>query len=163
MQYSRRRLYNRTSHSYSLQVIGMLGRSIYAGPRIVLSPLRTPSRKFTSSFWKWTTQPRPSWRENYQEAAVVFCVFGVTGSTSVAVVRPFLQYTIGLEGSLYEGPNSYRVLSIVLVSPIYACLLVTLGTLSGRHSFFANMARKILGRFVPGSLLNKVSCPPGKK
>jgi hypothetical protein len=126
-------------------------------------PLRGADRKFTTSFWQWTTQVRPTWRESYKEAAVIFCVFGVTGSTSVAVVRPFLKHTIGLEGSLYEGPNSYRVLSIVLVSPIYALILVTVGTLSGRHSYFANMARKIIGRFIPSAALRKVTCPPGQK
>ena len=120
-------------------------------------------RKYSTAFWKWTTQPRPSWRENYTEAAVMFCVFGVTGTTSVVVVRPFLKHTIGLEGSLYEGPNSYRVLSIVLVSPIYACILVTIGTLSGRHSYFANMARKIIGRFIPSSILRKFTCPPAQQ
>lgn len=142
----------------------MLGRSALSTTRsLATAPSRVPRRRFTSEFWKWTTQSRPSWRENYQEAAVVFVVFGITGTTSVAVVRPFLKYTIGLEGSLYEGPNSYRALSIVLVSPIYACMLVTFGTLSGRHSFFANMARKILGRFMPSSVLKKVTCPPAQQ
>ena len=143
---------------------GMLGKSVLPRTRsLVSAPLKLSRRKFTTEFWQWTTQSRPSWRENYQEAAVVFVVFGVTGSTSVAVVRPFLKYTIGLEGSLYEGPNSYRALSIILVSPIYACMLVTFGTLSGRHSFFANMARKILGRFMPSSVLKKVTCPPAQQ
>ena len=48
-----------------------------------------------------------------------------------------------------DGPWSYRVLSVVLVSPIYASFLVTFGTLAGRHIFFAAMARKIFGRFLP--------------
>mmetsp|Transcript_58550 Transcript_58550/g.96641 ORF Transcript_58550/g.96641 Transcript_58550/m.96641 type:complete len:166 (-) Transcript_58550:422-919(-) len=113
-------------------------------------------------FWKWTTQQRPSWRESSVEAAVAFVVFGITGTTSVAVVRPALKKTIGLEGSMREGPWSYRITSLVLVSPIYACFLVTFGTLAGRHTFFANMARKIFGRFVPPSLATRmgVSKPP---
>ena len=49
-------------------------------------------------FWDWTLQPRPHWRESRTEAAVIFCVFGVTGSTSVAFVRPALKHSIGLEG-----------------------------------------------------------------
>jgi hypothetical protein len=114
-------------------------------------------------FWAWTTQARPSWRENGVEAAVIFCVFGVTGSSSVAVVRPFLKQTIGLEGSMREGPWSYRILSLILVSPIYATLLVTFGTVAGRHTFFANMARKIFGRFLPPSLARRVGCGPALK
>ena len=78
-------------------------------------------------FWRWTTQPRPSWKEDKTEAAVAFCVFGVTGSSSVAVVRPLLRETTGLEGSMKDGPWSYRVVSLLCVSPVYACVLVTVG------------------------------------
>jgi len=93
---------------------------------------------------------------------VVFCVFGVTGSTSVAVVRPFLKKTIGLEGSMREGPWSYRILSLILVSPIYATFLVSFGTIAGRHNFFAYMARSIFGRFLPASLARRVGCGPAQ-
>ena len=134
-------------------------------------------------FWRWTTQPRPSWKEDKTEAAVAFCVFGVTGSSSVAVVRPLLRETTGLEGSMKDGPWSYRIISLLCVSPVYACVLVTvgaqrrvffhprlaepsfLGTVAGRHLFFANMANKIFGRFVPAALnplnrLSVVASPP---
>ena len=106
-------------------------------------------------FWAWTTQPRPSWREDRTEAAVAFVVFGVTGSTSVAVVRPALK-AAGVEGSMVEGPNSYRVLSLVLVSPFYALILLTFGTLAGRHLFFAGMAEKIVGRFLPRAVSSRL-------
>ena len=91
---------------------------------------------------------------------MIFVVFGITGSTSVGVVRPALKNTIGLEGSMREGPWSYRITSLLAVSPIYATFLVTFGTIAGRHIFFANMARKIFGRFVPASLRPKIACPP---
>ena len=61
-----------------------------------------------------------------------------------------------------EGPWSYRVLSLVLVSPIYATFLVTFGTLAGRHIFFANMARKIFGRFLPARYRSAAACPPAR-
>jgi hypothetical protein len=62
---------------------------------------------------------------------------------------------------MIDGPNSYRMISLILVSPIYACVLVTVGTLAGRHTYFANMARKIFGRFVPGqSIKEKIACSP---
>ena len=82
---------------------------------------------YKARFWTWTTQARPSWRESKLEAAVIFCVFGVTGSTSVAVVRPCLKNSIGLEGNMVDGPWSYRILSLLAVSPIYACFLLTFG------------------------------------
>ena len=117
--------------------------------------------KLFSRFWTWTTQTRPHWRESYTEAAVLFCVFGITGSSSVALVRPAMKHFLGIEGTMMEGPNSYRVLSFLLVSPIYACVLLTVGTLSGRHTYFANMSRKILGRFVPvKNVREKIACQP---
>lgn len=107
-------------------------------------------------FWAWTTQQRPSWRTSPLEAAVAFCVFGITGSTSVAVVRPFLKKTMGLEGSLKDGPWSYRIISLVVVSPFYAWFLVTFGTIAGRHLYFANMAAKIFGRFLPSAMRSRI-------
>ena len=116
-------------------------------------------------FWRWTTQPRPSWKEDKTEAAVAFCVFGITGSSSVAFVRPILRETTGIEGTMKDGPWSYRVLSLVCVSPVYACVLVTVGTAAGRHTFFANMANKIFGRFVPSALnpLNRLAATSAPK
>ena len=113
-------------------------------------------------FWAWTTQQRPHWRDSPVEAAVLFCVFGITGSSSVALVRPFLKNTIGLEGSWRDGPWSYRIGSLVLVSPIYATVLIFTGTVAGRHMYFAMMGRKILGRFLPRKLGQKIGCEPAR-
>ena len=121
----------------------------------------SPSSIF-QKFWKWTTQQRPSWKESKVEAIVLFCVFGVTGSSSVAFVRPALKNILGIEGTLVDGPWSYRIASILIISPIYACILVTIGTLSGRHIFFANMGRKIISRFMPTSAASKIGCPSSK-
>ena len=73
-------------------------------------------------FWRWTAQERPSWKESGVEAAVAFTVFGITGSTSMKVVRPFLNPVYagvtGLENdgeqfSLKNGPNSYRAAQVL--------------------------------------------------
>ena len=56
-----------------------------------------------------------------------------------------------------EGPWSYRITSLLAVSPIYATLLVSFGTVAGRHRFFAAMANKIFGRFIPKFVLNRAS------
>ncbi|GAB5366196.1 hypothetical protein AAMO2058_001124100 [Amorphochlora amoebiformis] len=128
-----------------------------------------PRRSFSSSslssirsrFWKWTTQPRPSWRESGKEAGVLFIVFGITGTASVTLVRPALKYTLGLEGSLKDGPWSYRIGSLLLVSPVYACMLLGIGTLAGRHNFAAKMFKRIMGRFLPASVTSALVCPQG--
>ena len=72
------------------------GRWLSTGTPPPPPPQPPPSRY--KRFWDWSLQPRPHWRESRTEAAVIFCVFGVTGSTSVAFVRPALKHTIGLEG-----------------------------------------------------------------
>ena len=91
------------------------------------------------------------------------CV-GVTGSSSAAFCRPALKNVFGMEGSMVEGPWSYRIASIIIISPIYACILVTVGTLAGRHVYFANMASKIWGRFLPTSARQHLmSMPPQTK
>jgi hypothetical protein len=131
---------------------GPLGRRCCSGNN---SGGQTPYQKF----WEWTSQQRPSWKESKVEAAVLFTVFGITGSSSVAFVRPALKNVLGIDGTLWDGPWSYRIASFFIVTPIYACVLVTLGTLSGRHVFFANMARKIVSRFLPNSIGSKMGCP----
>ena len=62
-----------------------------------------------------------------------------------------------LEGSMRDGPWSYRITSILAVSPIYATLLVTFGTVAGRHRFFARMASNIFGRFLPNAVIRRVA------
>ena len=66
-----------------------------------------------------------------------------------------------ITGSMRDGPWSYRVLSVVLVSPIYASFLVTFGTLAGRHRYFAMMANKIFGRFLPKAVMSRISASFG--
>jgi len=93
---------------------------------------------------------------------VIFVVFGITGSSSVALVRPCFTTITGVEGSMVEGPWSYRIGSLLLVSPVYSVVLITLGTLSGRHMYFATMGKKILGRFLPSSVRPHLQCGPAK-
>ena len=116
----------------------------------------------TSSFWQWTTQSRPYWTKDKKEGAVAVVVFGITGSASAFLVRPTVEKVFGIQGSLIDGPNSYRVMSLLCISPVYALLLGTLGTLAGRHNFFVGMAVKIMGRFLPKGALNRFLCNPAK-
>jgi hypothetical protein len=91
-------------------------------------------------------------------------VFGLTGSASVALIRPATEKIFGLKGSLLEGPNSYRVTWALIFSPLYAITLGVLGTLAGRHLFFAKMAKKIILRFVPfAAVRNRFICPYSAK
>lgn len=124
------------------------------------------SHRFSStiknSFWKWTTKERPNWKSNIAEGAIAFTVFGITGSSSLYFVRPILKQ-FGIEGSIIEGPATYRlfaVASFLITSPLYAVMLLTYGTLFGRHIFFARMSTKILGRFLPRKVIDQFICKP---
>jgi hypothetical protein len=52
------------------------------------------------------------------------------------VVRPAVSNGLGIHGSLRDGPWTYRVCSLVIMSPIYGVLLVVVGTTFGRHAYF---------------------------
>ena len=119
------------------------------------------SSSMSSKFWEWTLQHRPSWKSDVKEAVVICTVFAITGSSTLLFVRPVLKQ-FGIEGSMIEGPWSYRISSIVLISPIYSVILISLGTLAGRHRFFSNMGVKILGRMLPPSLRQRLICEPAK-
>eukprot|EP01035_Chromulina_nebulosa_P027375 gene27375-36004_t len=124
------------------------------------------SHRFSStiknSFWKWTTKERPNWKSNITEGAIACTVFGITGSSSLYFVRPILKQ-FGIEGSIIEGPATYRlfaVASFLITSPLYAVMLLAYGTLFGRHIFFAKMSTKILGRFLPRKVIDQFICKP---
>jgi len=124
--------------------------------------MRDQLARAAAQFWKWTLQARApvEWRSmtNMPDKALIFTVFGITGSASVMCVRPCLG-KVGIEGSLRDGPWSYRIASVALVSPAYAVLLVVLGTLSGRHRYFGRMSARILSRFGPlGRSLDRGLC-----
>ena len=120
------------------------------------------SSSITNNFWKWTTKERPNWKSNFSEGAIACTVFGITGSSSLYFVRPILKQ-FGIEGSIIEGPASYRIFAVasfLITSPLYAVMLLTYGTIFGRHIFFAKMSTKILGRFLPRKVIDKFVCKP---
>ena len=103
-------------------------------------------------FRKWTTQARPDWKTDKTEAFVLFVVFGITGSSSVALVRPLLKNFLGIEGSLWEGPNSYRAMSLILISPVYALILLTVVmnvSIFVQHNFFCQYCFTFAFPFIP--------------
>ena len=118
--------------------------------------------KHYQRFWRWTTQERPHWKSDFKEAAVAFVVFGITGSSSVAVIKPVVKTMTGLDGSLLHGPISYQVACVFLLSPLYGVALLFFGTVFGRHLFFAKSAIRIIGRFMPGSFSKRFLCTPAK-
>jgi hypothetical protein len=99
------------------------------------------------------TRYTPKW---YAEMMLICTVFGITGSTTMVVVRPAVTDVLKLEGNFRDGPWSYRICSLVIMTPIYATLLVCVGTVFGRHAYFRHFSVKMWSRFgIPPELLDK--------
>ena len=79
------------------------------------------------------------------EVAVIFFVFGVTGSLSVKVSKPLLLFFNISQDT--QSPWIYWPVRILVSFIAYQILLVTIGTLCGQRRFFWNMEKKMLGRF----------------
>jgi len=95
----------------------------------------------------------PRW---YAEMALICTVFGITGSSTMFLVRPAVSDGLGLKGSMKEGPWSYRICSLVIMTPMYATLLVIVGTVFGRHAYFRHFSVKMFSRFgVPPELMDR--------
>ncbi|CAJ1925808.1 unnamed protein product [Cylindrotheca closterium] len=118
-----------------------------------------PEPQGIAGFWQRFIGPKPmperwtaAW---YREVTLICTVFAITGSSTMVLVRPAVSKGLALEGSMKEGPWSYRICSIVIMTPIYATLLVMVGTLFGRHHYFRHFSVKMWSRFgIPPEMLD---------
>eukprot|EP00397_Hematodinium_sp_SG-2012_P053569 GEMP01064056.1.p1 GENE.GEMP01064056.1~~GEMP01064056.1.p1 ORF type:complete len:136 (+),score=19.55 GEMP01064056.1:165-572(+) len=113
---------------------------------------------YLSKFWQWTCREVPAhqrWTVPWWKDAALKCtVFAITGTSSMYFVRPALART-GIEGSWREGPNSYRAASLLVMSPIYTCILLSVGTAAGQHRFFAKVAARMWSRLLPKRVVER--------
>ena len=79
------------------------------------------------------------------EIVVILFVFSVTGSLSVKIGKPILQYLNITQES--QSAWVYWPVRIVISFIAYQIMLVTIGTICGQHRFFWNMEKKMLSRF----------------
>jgi len=84
-----------------------------------------------------------------KQLIIIFIVFGLTGSSSVKVARPFLDY-IGLHpdafGDLFLGSFLYWIIRLLVIFPLYQVLLILFGAVFFQFSFFWEFEKKILRR-----------------
>ncbi|MCW5516671.1 DUF6787 family protein [Muriicola sp. Z0-33] len=94
--------------------------------------------------------------ESTFQLIIIFVVFAITGSSSVYVARPFLEW-IGFDRSIF--PDSwwsgwiYWTIRLLIIFPIYQVLLVVFGWVFGQFRFFWNFEKKMLQRMGLGFLL----------
>jgi hypothetical protein len=75
------------------------------------------------------------------QMAVILFVFSITGSLSVIVSKPVLEF-LGIEKETMS-PYLFWPLRILVIFPVYQLLLITIGTLCGQFTFFWNMEKKM--------------------
>ena len=81
--------------------------------------------------------------------AIVTVVFSVTGTLSLLLSRFLLSGILHLEGGLWSGPWSYRIVYLLLIPPFYSVALVVVGTFFGKHAYFRRRVVRIWGRLLP--------------
>ncbi len=78
---------------------------------------------------------------NFQ-LVIIFIVFAITGSSSVMVSKPILNFLgISQDSMPYF---LYFILKIIIVLPVYQVLLVGFGFIFGQFNFFWNFEKKML-------------------
>ncbi|WP_460219268.1 DUF6787 family protein [Psychroserpens sp. MEBiC05023] len=79
------------------------------------------------------------------QLVVIFIVFSITGSSSIAIGRPLLK----MIGITLDNLNAfiYYPLFIILSFIFYQMFLVLFGWLFGQFQFFWAMEKKMLNRF----------------
>lgn len=81
---------------------------------------------------------------------LIILVFGITGSSSVFVATPILEF-LGLSRMAFSpeffwGGLFYYLIRILMIFPVYQVLLVSYGWLFGQFSFFWNFEKNMLSR-----------------
>ena len=104
--------------------------------------------------------PKPMPPQNtfrwYMEMTLLCTVFAISGTSTMVLVRPAVSNILGLRGSMKEGPWSYRLCSLFIMTPIYPLVLVSVGTVFGRHAYFRHFGVKMFTRFgIPPELMDK--------
>mmetsp|Transcript_152 Transcript_152/g.373 ORF Transcript_152/g.373 Transcript_152/m.373 type:complete len:193 (-) Transcript_152:359-937(-) len=119
------------------------------------APEQTAFQKQLNTFLGPKVMP-PRWTMAwYREVTLICTVFAITGTSTMVLVRPAVSKGLGLKGSFKEGPWSFRICSLVVMTPIYATLLVCVGTVFGRHHYFRHFSVKMWSRFgIPPEMID---------
>jgi hypothetical protein len=81
---------------------------------------------------------------------LIILVFGITGSSSLFVARPILEFLgvtrLNFSPDFFWGGLFYYALRILMIFPVYQVLLVSYGWLFGQFNFFWNFEKNMLSR-----------------
>ena len=77
--------------------------------------------------------------ESNVQLAIVFTVFAITGSGSLKLAQPILDY-FGV--SSIQNPWVRIPVRILMILPVYQVLLLVVGTIFGQFRFFFNLQKR---------------------
>merc|ERR1711991_229520 len=123
---------------------------------------RTEQMAARSAWSRWTAASPAYKRWSsawWRDKAVVFTVFGITGSSAMWLVRPLLyKHVMDIQPGAVVS-TSQRLLSLVYMMPFYYAILLVVGTAFGRYHYVKTMVTRpftsIAKRF--GSKQNQVT------
>ena len=76
---------------------------------------------------------------------MVFLVFGISGSLSVYISGPFLDY---LNYKKYINNNILQIiLRLLIIFPIYQIILLAVASILGEFKYFWNFEKKFWNKF----------------
>jgi hypothetical protein len=96
-----------------------------------------------------------------RHTVMVIIVFGITGPIAVLLSRLLIGGLLGMEGSLWAGPWSFRLVYLLLIPPSYSMTLVVVGTIFGKREFFQARVVKMWGRLLPMRWIVSTPRPEG--
>ena len=81
--------------------------------------------------------------KSLKQLIIVFLVFSITGSLSVVLGEPIINFFFedGFENNLY-----FWIVRIIIIFPLYQILLIIVGTVFGEFRYFWKIEKKILMR-----------------
>ena len=81
--------------------------------------------------------------KSLKQLVIVFLVFSITGSLSVVLGEPIIDFLFedGFENNLY-----FWIVRIIIIFPLYQILLIIIGTIFGEFRYFWRIEKKILMR-----------------
>ena len=112
-------------------------------------------QRMAVSFWDAWTAPVPMparWSKAWwwEVGLVRNTVYALTGSTVRFFVKPAVRHGLQSTTRLREGSRGLYAASALVTLSIYPVILLSFGTVLGRHHYFKAAAKKMLRR-IPGA------------
>ena len=83
--------------------------------------------------------------ENNWHLFIIFLVFAISGTLSVIVSGPIINFLKINE--LIDSYSLYLTIKILIIFPVYQIVLLVVGSFFGQYRYFLDFEKKMLMRF----------------